>query len=198
MIDPVDPARVPRPLSGPLEAARERTEAAIRSSFERGEMTFEELDERLELCQTATRQAELEVLVKDLGTRELAKAPVAVPAGASAAPERLTAVLGVQLRGGSWVVPQALHVWALLGVVNLDLREATFAPGVTEITANAWLGAITIIVPPGLRVEAKGLPLGGSFPQHNLGAPTSRGPTVRVRGNAVIGTVGVVVKKKQG
>ena len=70
MTDSVDPSRVPTPLSGPFESERERTIEMLTRAFERGGMTVEEYDERLELASTASTGAELEVLVADLSKVE--------------------------------------------------------------------------------------------------------------------------------
>ena len=50
-------------------------------------------------------------------------------------------------------VPRHLSVRTLLGNVELDLTQAVFAPGVTEIELHAFMGNIEIQLPKNVGVE---------------------------------------------
>ena len=66
-------------------------------------------------------------------------------------------------REGSWTLPRRFRALAVLGNVELDLREADIAVGVSVIEAVAVLGNIEITVPPDVAVESAGDSLLGNF-----------------------------------
>jgi hypothetical protein len=109
----------------------------------------------------------------------------------------LVAVMGGTSRRGSWAVPRHLKVVAVMGGVELDLREATFAPGVTDIECFAMMGGVDIMVPPGVRVEAMGAGVMGGF-EATAGdamALSDSQPVIRLSGVAIMG--GVVASRKE-
>ena len=69
---------------------------------------------------------------------------------------RVLSIIGSVRRKGTWDVPRELSVTAILADVDLDLREARLAEGVTEIRVISILADVTIIAPPGLRVVMDG------------------------------------------
>lgn len=99
------------------------------------------------------------------------------------------AVMSSSQRRGSWLVPRALNVIAVMGSVDLDLRDAHFGPGVTEIKTTNVMGSIDISVPNGVIVECDGIGFMGQFDEkvhHSAGgAPGS--PVLRVSGLALMG-----------
>ena len=56
-------------------------------------------------------------------------------------------------RRGPWTVPAELDVRVRFGNCELDLREATLAPGTTTFRVDCRFGNVEIIVPDGLAVE---------------------------------------------
>ena len=78
-----------------------------------------------------------------------------------------------------------------MGGAQLDLREARFAPGVTEIEVLAFMGGVEIYVPAGVRVEAVGMAAMGGF-DVNVGDVVTLdpdAPVVRISGLAIMGGV---------
>jgi hypothetical protein len=61
------------------------------------------------------------------------------------------------------VVPSGLRVRVQLGYIEVDLTEATFEPGITEIEVHAFMGYVQIRFPPGVLVENHGHALFGFF-----------------------------------
>jgi predicted membrane protein len=66
-------------------------------------------------------------------------------------------------REGNWALPRRFRALAVLGNVELDLRDAEIGLGVSVIEAVAVMGNIEITVPPDVAVESDGDSLLGSF-----------------------------------
>jgi hypothetical protein len=95
-------------------------------------------------------------------------------------------------------VPRKINAVAVMGGVEIDLREAVLQPGVTEIECFALMGGIEIRVPPSVRVETDGIAIMGGFEDHVLLPATSdqNAPTVRVTGVAIMGAVEAKVARR--
>jgi hypothetical protein len=101
-------------------------------------------------------------------------------------------------RKGRWQLPRRFRALAVMGNVELDLREAEVGFGVSVIEAVAFMGNIEITIPPEISVECDGDSLLGTFTLKYRGranpAAASRDRTVRVVGTAYAGSVSVNVK----
>jgi hypothetical protein len=101
-------------------------------------------------------------------------------------------------REGRWQVPRHFRALAVLGNVELDLREAEIGYGLSVIEAVAVLGNVEIKVSPEISVECDGDSLMGSFTLKYEGRASpsmaSRDKIVRVTGSAYAGAVTVIVK----
>jgi hypothetical protein len=101
-------------------------------------------------------------------------------------------------REGRWQLPRRFRALAVLGNVELDLREAEVGYGMSVIEAVAVLGNVEIKVPPDITVECDGDSFMGSFTlKYDRRASPSmanREKVVRVTGSAYAGAVTVMVK----
>ena len=80
---------------------------------------------------------------------------------------------------------------AIMGGVEIDLREAQMKPGQEVIIdAFALMGGVEITVPPGWRIVSNVFPMMGAF-EDNTHALAETGPTLIVRGSAVMGAIEV-------
>lgn len=200
-------SRAPVARSAPtteLAIVREEVIDALGVAFAQGDLEIAELEGRLTLAFRTSDAAALRELVADLPSAAAWRdAHVAQPGdeGApwDAIPERgvVAAFMGGNVRKGSWAVPRKLKVVAAMGGVELDLRQARFAPGLTEIECFAVMGGVDIIVPAGIRVEAMGMAVMGGF-ETNAGDATATSPDlpfIRLSGLAVMGGVEATVRR---
>ena len=101
-------------------------------------------------------------------------------------------------REGRWPLPRRFRALAVLGNVELDLREADIGLGVSVIEAVAVMGNIEITVPPDVAVESSGDSLLGSFVvkyARGVSAATATGyKKVHITGTAYAASVEVHVK----
>lgn len=173
-----------------------------------GRLDYTEMSDRLDRAYAARTYRDLEPLVADLpgaGRVPVPRPGAATPAtqatsgaldrvGGQASSGSAVAVMGGATRKGSWVVPPSFTAVAIMGGVELDLREARFEAPTVTINAVAFWGGIEVRVPPDIRVVVDGVGVMGGFegPRDDIGTPD--GVTVRVTGVALMG--GVEVKRK--
>jgi hypothetical protein len=182
----------------PIAAERERVVQTLSAHFAHDQLTLTEFEQRLERAYSVTGVDQLRSLVADLpavsptATRGMAAAgPALVPS--SEVPPRggIFAVMGGHERAGSWIVPRQLKVVVLMGGAEIDLRDARFGPGITEIEVFVIMGGVNIIVPPGVRVESIGAAFMGAF-ELKAGDATALSPAhpvLRLSGLAIMGGV---------
>jgi hypothetical protein len=91
----------------------------------------------------------------------------------------------------SWNEPgapvQGGKVLAICGRYVVDLTHARLMGERIEIEADAFLGVVRVLAPPGWRVSVAGTPLLGSYTGPSVGS--AAGPVIVVRGAAVLGAV---------
>ncbi|HEU5174561.1 MAG TPA: DUF1707 domain-containing protein [Gemmatimonadaceae bacterium] len=190
----------------PLDAARTRVVDLLSSYFAHDGIVVEELDRRLDAAYKATSILELEALVRDLphGPAALARVSMEVPAwreeasvqlGHAEESERLLAIMSETRRRGLWVVPKQLDVVSVMAETELDLRQASLAPGLTEISLSGLMTKVTIIVPAGVRVLNRTLAIMSAVRDHtaNDTAYDPMAPVLRIEGWAVMAEV--VIRK---
>ncbi len=168
-------------------------------------MDLDAFDERVEMATQAMTTADLKALVDDLPSVEIEASEIPAPVPAVRSEElpsvpqrRVLAVFGGASRAGQWEVPQRMKATAVFGGVELDLRNAVLAPGVTEIRCLAVFGGVELQVPAGVRVECEGTAVFGGFEREGGHGPyADDAPTVRITGTAVFGGVSVEVSKRR-
>ena len=186
-----------------LRAIREQTIEHLSACYANDVLEVDELERRIEQAERATTLVELEAIVTDLAPLQgqaLATAGERRPGTAIVRAEdvaeqkTLAAVFGGVGRKGAWVVPRELTVWSVFGGADIDLREASLAPGENRIKLRAIFGGATLIVPPGLRVDVEGTGFMGGFDDKTGEQPPldANQPHVVVSGFAMFGGVDVV------
>jgi hypothetical protein len=194
-------------LSGPADrgrmrvsdADREQAANVLREAAGQGRLSMDELDERLELAYAAKTYADLAAVTHDLPQAGTALSPV----GAATVPDRIggtprnkfsIAILSGARRMGSWVVPQRYVAVAVMGGVELDLREARFSEPEVTLHAYTLMGGIQITVPEDIEVDVSGIAFMGGFDHDASGTGVPGAPVVKVVGFAMMG--GVEVRRK--
>ncbi|HYH89955.1 MAG TPA: DUF1707 domain-containing protein [Solirubrobacteraceae bacterium] len=171
------------------DSERDELVDALRNHAAEGRLTTEELEERTGAAYAATTRGELVALRRDL--------PEAAPPSQQGAPptvvgERIAAVLSSSEQGGHWLVPERLHVKAVLGDCKLDLRQAE-VPAEVTIDVKVRLGDVTIYVPENARVELTGRALLGDKKVRGIAGAAGGGPLIRVHADVILGDLKVDV-----
>ena len=196
---------------------RDRIVEALCEHYARDRLEIEEFERRVERAHKARTRDELQSLLADLPSLEGPGAPPPVRGGGhlqpgegaatgdsrlperrlhpSRAPERQTevAIWSGRVRKGAWIPARKIRAFGFMGGVELDFREALLSGEPIHIHAGAVMGAVEIIVPPGVRVETDGFAFMGGFEEDTeagVDVPPDA-PVIRVTGFAFMGGVEV-------
>lgn len=203
------PAELPEPddRRARLRAAdadRELVHQILAAAMSNGNLTPAEYEDRAGKVVVAKTFGELDELTDDLPVGQLG---VPIPFRGEAGATRVTSGSGLQpvqhtfaLMSGSRVggraaVGDSLTATAVMGGVEIDLRQVEFTAPSLTIRCTAIMGGIDITVAPDVSVETHGLAVLGGFDSNADGAGTPGAPSVRVTGLALMG--GVSVKRKE-
>ena len=93
-------------------------------------------------------------------------------------------------RCGHGGVPQQLRSGVLVGNAEIDLRDALIPAEGLDVRVWAYLGEVTVVVPPNIQVAMVATPLLGRVEQSIRSAPAGA-PTVRIRALALFGDINV-------
>lgn len=166
-----------------------------------GLLTLDEFADHAGRAYAAITRADLDEVTRDLRlpvvapVRPPAVVPTAAPAtGAEPPPKRswIVAIMGGEDRRGRWRAGRRIGAFALMGGVDLDLRDAVLEDDVVEITAWAVMGGVTIVVPEGIAVESSGFMLMGGRSNRVKDVPILPGsPVVRIKGYGLWGGIDV-------
>ena len=182
------------------DADREQAAEVLRQAAGDGRITFDELDQRLEAAYGARTYGDLTEVTADLPAPGEAPpgppqtAPGTFPAariGGEPGSGMSVAILGGVDRGGTWVVPPRHSVVAVLGGVQLDLREARFSQREVTIDVFTLMGGVDIMVGDDVDVDVSGFGIMGGFDHRASGPGLPGAPKVRVVGLALMGGVNV-------
>ena len=183
------------------ESERNYVAKVLSEAFAADRLTVDELDDRLASMYRATTKQELGQLLAD--PRDPVRS-LSQPENSSriaqefAVPERGVgaAIMGGIQRGAGWVLPRHFKAVAIMGGIELDLRDARIAPGVSEIEVFTMMGGVEVLVPDGVRVEVVGMAVMGGFGVNASAASLDdpNAPLIRISGLAIMG--GVEVKRK--
>jgi hypothetical protein len=169
------------------DADRERVAGLLGEALADGRLTADEHRERIDLLYATRTLNELAPLTADLGIgrRDVERQRSAVPVE-RVAPQ--VAILSSSMARPTGRVEGRMVAFAFLGDARIDLAHASFGKDGVEITAQAIVGSVNIVVPPDARVTMTGFPLVGSLSPTREPGPAD-GPHVKVSAFALLGSV---------
>jgi Domain of unknown function (DUF1707) len=169
------------------DAERDAAVERLKTGLVEGRLSDEEFDQRMRAALTARTRADLERLLADLPAAASSAAPAV---RAQPADRFLLSFKGQLQRRGRWQVPERSTTVAYKGGYHLDLRAAELRAPVTAITVVAYKGEVEIVVPPGVRVELRGMTYGGRWVDDAADEDLPPdAPVLRLRGLAYKGVV---------
>jgi hypothetical protein len=142
------------------QAQRETVVERLSSAFAHDVIEVDEFERRVGEAYRATTRGDLIRLTADLPPSSALAAGVPVPADAGDSPAplpvRVKGVFSSVERGGYVAVPPRMEIVAHFASIELDLRNAWFLPGVTELEVRAVMGNVEILLPPDVEIENEG------------------------------------------
>ncbi|MEK9509091.1 DUF1707 domain-containing protein [Gemmatimonadota bacterium Y43] len=195
----------PQHVATRLVTAEERDAAVGRltAAFADDVLPVAEFERRVSAVWRVATAGELLSLTRDLPTVQEATSvadsrdgSASVAPRSSTAPRRLNSIMSSVERRIHGPMPERLRVQATMGSVELDLRDAEFPPGVTEIRVKALMGSVEIDLPPHVVVDDRGRAFMGSFTVSGSGrlrASDADAPIVRISGHAMLASIEVEI-----
>lgn len=196
------------------DADRDTVAHLLREALAEGRLDPDEHSDRLDAVYRAKTIGELVPLTEDLP--DTAAAPMRAPApsgfrsprpvyGASRIVDQrptsrsAVVVMGGADRSGNWIVPGTFVSMAVMGGIEIDLREARFTQRETTIWATVLMGGLEIVVPDDIQVRVHGLPIMGGFgiDGNTPSVVDPDAPIVHIRGLAVMGGVSVEYRARK-
>jgi len=169
------------------DADRDRVAGLLGEALADGRLTADEHRERIDLLYATKTHGELAPLTADLGTgpRDVERQRSAVPVE-RVAPQ--VAILSSSMARPTGRVEGRIVGVGFLGEARIDLAYASLGEDGVEITAQAIIGRVDIVVPPDARVTMTGFPLLGELSPTREPGPAD-GPHVKVTAFALLGSV---------
>ena len=181
-----------------LDTDRIQTAHLLSDAAAQGALSMTEYEQRLNKAYAATTYDELSLLSRDLpGATTMTTARR--DGQCHPAPSTLLlAILSGFERRGRWNVPRRMTTFTLWGGGVVDLRYADFTSPEVEIHTYSIMGAQTILVPPEINVDLRGVGVMGTFDHVDGSVEGLPGaPLVKVRGFSLWGKVAVKRKKRR-
>jgi hypothetical protein len=169
------------------DAERDVALELLRAASVDGRLTLEDLAERAELVHVARTR-------DDLASATAGLELVPVPVGEEVEEQR--AVLSSITRKGRWRLAPRSRFSAVLGSVELDLREAIIPGAEVEMELRVVLGSVEIVVPEGVEVRPSG---GGILSSQDVRVPPTTlaaAPVLRLKISGALGSVSVRTKPR--
>jgi hypothetical protein len=183
-----------------LELEKEHAVQQLCALYAHDHLTTGELESRFERVYKSEDRAALRTVLEGLpvvGPLAVVPQPLYELAPAnrplSVRPKRMLAVFSGIERIGRWTPGERLEGSAVLGSIELDLREAEIPAGGIDMEMNAYLGSVEIILPPGIGAEIDCSAFMGSVvDKTHAGSPGA--PRIRITGDVIMGSVEVRTK----
>jgi Domain of unknown function (DUF1707) len=183
------PSDAPQPPAVRIgNAERDVAEARLHRAVADGALTLDEFSERMTAVLASRTQSDLDVVLEDL--------PAPATAGSPSSPARtrgpvrrwLVAIMSGEETKGRWRPAPTTHAVAIMGGVEVDLRDAEVDPDGFQLNATAVMGGIEVIVPEGMAVDVGGFAFMGGREVRVADADPDA-PVIRIDAYALMGGV---------
>jgi hypothetical protein len=178
------------------DADRERVVEVLRSAASDGQLTVDELEERVPVAYAARTRKELERLTADLSAEPLHDA---VPSSRDAGEGTrwVVSIMGGHDKRGRWRVAPRCTVLNIMGGSDIDLNDAELAGPLTQLSMYSIMGGGEIRVPHGVDVQVSNFALmGGNDVKLGDEVAPPGAPTIHIRLVSIMGGSGVARGRK--
>jgi hypothetical protein len=189
----------PLPELRASDSDRERTAEVLRGAASEGQITVDELEERVSAAYAARTRRELERLTADVSR---SPAPAAHASGltvkeGTGGTRWLVAIMGGHDRRGWWRLAGQCTVVNIMGGSEIDLNDAELSERVTQLNVYSIMGGGEVRVPHGVNVQVSNFALmgGNDVKLGNEVAPPGA-PAIRIRLVSIMGGSSVIRGRK--
>jgi hypothetical protein len=162
---------------------REHAISRLQEAYIRGQLSEDELGERIDRALTAVVKVDLTDLVSDLPALAPTAPVVAVRSPWWRRRKDENVYKSTVRKSGAWTVPAVFRSHVYKGMLILDLRQAVLSAAETVIELNAYKSRVAIIVPPEYVIELEGTAFKGSMENLTTGGLPGA-PRLMVHGSA--------------
>ena len=178
-------SQLPEPRAS--DADREQAVETLRHAASDGQLTVDELEERVTSAYGARTRTELERLTADV--RSVAEPRGALPVREGPGGTRwVVSIMGGHDKRGRWRVAPRCTVLNIMGGSDIDLNDAELSEPVTELTMISVMGGGTVWVPHGVDVQVSDFALmGGNGAELGDEVAPAGAPSIRIRLVSIMG-----------
>ena len=188
------------PENRPIKQQREEAIKKLELNYAHGHLEVEEFETRLDLAINTSLPQDLTRITSDLSLIPAVSedsADLNINRGKIRSEEMFVGILSGVERRGLWKPARNNKVFALMGGIDLDFSEAVLPPGVTDVEFLCLMGGLDIIVPEGINVEVKGVPIMGGIDKKVSDEHYPGRPTLRIHGLAIMAGVDIKYPKRK-
>lgn len=183
-----DPDQLPELRAS--DSDRERTVEGLRHAGSDGQLTVDELEERVSAAYAARTRRELEQL-----TADVAAAPTTAEQDSALAVKEgpggdrwVISIMGGHEKRGRWRVAPSCTVLNIMGGSEVDLNDAELSDRVTQLNVYSIMGGGEVYVPHGVNVQVSNFALmGGNGAELGDEVAPAGAPTIRIRLVSIMG-----------
>ncbi len=188
------------PDNKPIKLLREEAIKNLEYNFAHGYLEVEEFENRMDLAINTTLPQDLARITADLSVIPVNlenSSDIIINTEKVRSEEVFLGILSGADRKGVWKPARKNRLFTLMGGIDLDFTGAIFPPGVTDIEFLCLMGGVDIIVPEGINIEVKGLPVMGGVDKNVSDDHYPGRPTLRIHGIVIMGGVDIKYPKRK-
>lgn len=186
------------------DSDRERAVELLRAGASDGQLTVDELEERIHSAFAARTQAELQRLTADLSVQPQRHAATATSSDSGLTVREgpggtnwVVSIMGGNDKKGRWRVGRDCKVISIMGGSDLDLNDAELSSHETHITMVSLMGGGDVRVPHGVNVYVSDFALmGGNDIKLGDELPPADAPSIHFHLVSILGGADIVRGRK--
>jgi hypothetical protein len=184
---------------GPTKKLRTEVIERLKDNYAHDYLEEDVFEKRISVAMNTDSKGELLSLVEDLPKDHSSMVPgrYSINSGKVDSASTIFTIMGSIKRRGVWKPSRYSNAICVMGEADLDFTEAQIPPGVSDLNIFCMMGEVNIIVPQGINVESKGIPVMADFSDTTIEQEDPNAPTLRVKAFVLMGEVNIRYPKKK-
>ena len=187
---------------GPAKKLRTEVIERLKENYALDYLEEDVFEKRISIATNTNSKGELLSLVEDLPDvpkdhSSMIPGKYSINSGKVESAGTFFTLMGSTKRKGLWKPARYTNTICVMGEAYLDYTEAQIPPGVSDLNIFCMMGDVNIIVPQGLNVESKGIPVMADFSDTTIEQEDPNAPTLRVKAFVLMGDVNIRYPKKK-